>query len=50
MFRFIELHLQAWKKHPLRKPILLQGARQVGKTFTIRKFGESFDNFVEANF
>lgn len=33
-----------------RNALLLTGARQTGKTFAIRKFGESFKNFVEINF
>lgn len=32
------------------KALLITGARQVGKTYTIRQFGKSFDSFVEINF
>jgi len=49
MKRLIDWHLQQWKKSPRRKPLLLRGARQVGKTFAIRKLGKSFPNFVEVN-
>ncbi len=42
--------LQAWKVAPRRKPLLIRGARQVGKTFAVRRFGESFSLFLEANF
>lgn len=42
--------LQMWKTAPRRKPLLLRGARQVGKTFTIRQFGESYPLLLEANF
>lgn len=33
-----------------RKALLVTGARQTGKTFIIRKFGERYKNFVEINF
>ncbi len=37
--------LLAWKDSPRRKPLLLNGARQVGKTWLLREFGRrSFDN------
>lgn len=32
--------LLAWKSQPKRKPLILMGARQVGKTFVLKKFGE----------
>ena len=32
------------------KALLITGARQVGKTYTIREFGKTFDSFVEINF
>ncbi len=50
MNRFIDLYLHKWKADPYRKPLLLRGARQVGKTFAIRKLGEHYDHFVEINF
>ena len=31
----------AWKKNPHRKPIIIQGARQVGKTWLVREFGQA---------
>ena len=33
-----------------RNALLVTGARQVGKTFSIRQFGKSFKSFVEINF
>jgi len=33
--------LVAWKKNPHRKPIIIQGARQVGKTWLVREFGQA---------
>ena len=32
-------HLLAWKRQPKRKPLILMGARQVGKTFVLKQFG-----------
>ncbi len=44
-------NLRAWKKEPKRKPLLLMGARQVGKTFVLKKFGEEeYANTVYLNF
>ena len=43
--------LQEWHANPDRKPLLVKGARQVGKTESIRHFAEaSYDNFIEVNF
>ncbi|MDN3506103.1 MAG: AAA family ATPase [Simkaniaceae bacterium] len=50
MKRLIDWHLLEWKKALHRKPLLLRGARQVGKTYAIRKLGEEFENFLEINF
>lgn len=48
--RKVDFELQAWKVEKDRKPLLIRGARQVGKTKTVRNFGLSFENFVEINF
>ena len=48
--RRIDDDLLAWKDDPRRKPVLLRGARQVGKSSTVREFGKTFDSFVEINF
>ncbi len=51
MKRSIEDDLHRWKVDPLRMPLLIRGARQVGKSFTIEKFGqESFAQTVTINF
>lgn len=43
--------LPLWKNSKDRKPLLLRGARQVGKTYTLRSFGQGhFKNVVEINF
>jgi predicted AAA+ superfamily ATPase len=41
--------LIAWKKDEFRKPLLLRGARQVGKTTLVRAFSKEFDNYLELN-
>ena len=41
--------LQAWRKRPNRKPLILRGARQVGKTTLVERFGQSFDHFIKLN-
>lgn len=48
--RLVEKELKNWKVNPYRKPLILRGARQVGKTSVIRKFGqENFDQVIEVN-
>lgn len=43
--------LEAWKASDDRKPIILKGARQVGKTWLMKEFGKScYENFVYFNF
>jgi predicted AAA+ superfamily ATPase len=43
--------LRNWKQSKYRKPLVLQGARQVGKTFVLESFGKTcFDNFVYIDF
>lgn len=39
MYRKILKFLEEWKNSPFRKPLILQGARQVGKTYAILEFG-----------
>lgn len=41
--RLILKSLQEWKSGPVRKPLVLRGARQVGKTVAVRMFGASND-------
>src|SRR6516165_10104998 len=48
--RIIDFHLEKWKVDPFRKPLLLRGARQVGKTYAIRRLGKQFKYCVEINF
>ena len=43
--------LVAWKNETYRKPLILQGARQAGKTWLIKKFGRNeYNDFVYLNF
>lgn len=48
--RTIDELLLEWKQNDLRKPLLLRGARQVGKSSAVRHLGETFDYYIEANF
>lgn len=48
--RLIDGYLEQWAKKRDHKPMLLRGARQVGKSTAVRHLGETFDNFVEINF
>lgn len=48
--RNIDLQLLAWKESPMRKPLLIRGARQVGKSSAIRHLGKEFKYFAEVNF
>ena len=48
--RQIDKALIAWKNNPRHKPLLLRGARQVGKSSSVRHLGKQFENFVEVNF
>jgi predicted AAA+ superfamily ATPase len=51
MERKVEKKLLIWKDSPSRKPLLVTGARQVGKTWLMKKFGaNSFENMLYVNF
>ena len=51
MKRTIMKDLLAWKGSKRRKPLVLRGARQVGKTWVLEEFGRTFkDGFVRFNF
>ena len=51
MRRDIDQTFIEWKNNPRRRPILLRGARQVGKSYTIKAFGKKhFQNIVEIDF
>lgn len=42
--------LEKWRQSEDRRPILIRGARQVGKSWLVRQLGQRFDHFVELNF
>jgi predicted AAA+ superfamily ATPase len=48
--RQIDNDLKTWSKDPRRKPLLLRGARQVGKSSSVKKLAENFEHFIEVNF
>jgi len=50
MKRIIDATLNAWVQKKQRKPLLIRGARQTGKTFSIKQLGSTFPSFVEINF
>lgn len=51
MYRKIMSFLEAWKESEHRKPLILQGARQVGKTYSILGFGRTYyENVAYFNF
>lgn len=51
MERKIYQDLLAWKQNPDRKPLILQGARQVGKTYIVNYFaGKEYANSIYCNF
>lgn len=51
MKRTLYKQLKSWKDSTKRKPLLLQGARQVGKTFLVNEFGKNeYTHFVYLNF
>lgn len=48
--RNIDTYLEAWRKAEKRKVLLLRGAQQVGKTFSVRNLASKFKSFIEVNF
>ena len=51
MKRELTRQLVAWKKSPNRKPLILKGVRQCGKTYLLKEFGRTYyDSFVYINF
>ena len=50
MKRKITQHLIDWKNRPDHKPLILQGARQVGKTYILEEFGrEYYKNYIKVS-
>jgi predicted AAA+ superfamily ATPase len=50
MYREASDFLQDWKARKNRKPLIIRGARQVGKTFLVDQFASDFDLFIRINF
>ena len=48
--RRIDAELLAWSKENGRKPLLIRGARQVGKSSAVKCLGKNFKYFIEINF
>lgn len=49
--RKIDTFLESWKMNPARKPLVVKGARQIGKTESIRAFGrKNYESVIEINF
>ena len=49
--RKVDAYLMAWKKNPDRKPLIIKGARQVGKTCSIERFAsQNYASVVSINF
>ena len=47
--RNIEDKLKAWSQSPFRKPLVLRGARQVGKTTAVKQFAVNYEQFIYLN-
>ena len=51
LYRSIIEELKTWKRNPGRKPLILKGVRQVGKTWILKEFGRLYyDNVAYFNF
>lgn len=51
MKRDFEVYLAEWMNRKTRKPLIVRGARQIGKTYTIEEFGKkNFDDVIMINF
>lgn len=42
--------LRKWRDDPIRVPLMIRGARQVGKSWLVSQFGQDFDHFMSINF
>lgn len=48
--RKVDSFLNNWKRNIYKKPLIISGARQIGKTTSIREFGKTYESFVEIDF
>lgn len=47
--RELMTEIRKWGAKPTRKPLVIRGARQVGKSTLIREYGKEFEGFIEVN-
>ena len=45
--RKVDLFLKNWKENINKKPPIISGARQIGKTTSIRELGKTYESFIE---
>lgn len=50
LVRTIDQELEKWKLQSDRKPLIIRGARQVGKSSSVRQLGTKFEHYIELNF
>ena len=50
MYREVSSTLRKWQYQQNRKPIILRGARQVGKSHIVKELSKNFEHFIEINF
>lgn len=48
--RIVDIELEKWRQSEERKPLMIRGARQVGKSSSVRNLGAKFKYFIELNF
>ena len=49
IYRQLTEELQKWSERDNRKPLVLRGARQVGKTTLVNKLGKKYDVYIKLN-
>ena len=50
MYRLFEEKLKCWKENQIKKPLMVIGVRQIGKTYTISEFAKkNFEEFIYIN-
>lgn len=49
IYRNVYSQLKQWSDKPNRKPLILSGARQVGKTTSVDEFAKDFNNYIHLN-
>ncbi|MBF0432874.1 MAG: ATP-binding protein [Fibrobacteria bacterium] len=50
MYRLAKKYLLEWQSKPGRKPLIIRGARQVGKSWLVKDYAKTFEKFFELNF